>query len=98
MLGGEPGHRLVPAAEVLGRDAGLGLREGDGLPVPVQQQVPAVGGLEVVVEQPEGRRSPVGVAVLGVGQLAGVGAQQVMDGVAARGVLADQVRTGQLGQ
>jgi hypothetical protein len=60
VLGGEPGHRLVVVAEVLGGDARLGLGQGDRLAVAVQQLVGTVGGVEVVVEDPVDRRPPVG--------------------------------------
>ena len=64
----------------------------------IDQRGGGVSGTQVVVERPADRRPPGGVAVEGAGLLGGVGAQQVMEGVTAGGVLGDQVRAGQFGQ
>ena len=51
-----------------------------------------------MIKHPVRGRPPVGVAVVGVGALGSVGAQQVVEGEPARGLLGQQVRPGQLGQ
>jgi len=58
----------------------------------------AVWAVQVVVQRPVGRGAALLVGVDGVGLVGGVGAEQVVEGVPAGGVLADQARPGQLGQ
>jgi hypothetical protein len=50
-----------------------------------------VGGVQVVVEDAPGGSAAFLVGVGGVGELGGVGAEQVVQGVPAGGVLVDQV-------
>ncbi|GAA4201317.1 hypothetical protein GCM10023074_34430 [Microbispora amethystogenes] len=74
VLGGKPGQRLVKAGE--GVDGYPRLRRGQGERIAsrVQQQRRGMSGMQVVVENPEQRRVPIGVAVPAPGQLGGVGA------------------------
>lgn len=64
----------------------------------LQQPGTGVRDVQVVVEQPAHRRAPVGLAVEVVGQLGGIGPQQVVEEVPPRRVLDEQVGPGQLGQ
>jgi hypothetical protein len=98
VLGGEPVEGLLVVCGVFRGDPGLGWGEGDRVPVRGQQQGCGVGGVQVVVEDPVDGGVALGVGVVGVGEVGGVGAQQVVEGVPAGGGLGEQVCPGQLGQ
>ena len=63
-----------------------------------QHEGPCTGGVQVVVEDPDGGGVAFGLRVVIAGLGGGVGAEQVMEGKPARGVLGGQVRAGQLAQ
>jgi hypothetical protein len=66
--------------------------------VRLDQHRRVAGGVQVVVEEAIHGRVPDRLAVVRLGLLSGVGAEQVVEGVAAGRVLGKQVRAGQLGQ
>jgi hypothetical protein len=66
--------------------------------VRVQQPVDRVGGVEVVVQCPVHGGVPLGVGVDEVRLFGRVGAEEVVEGVPAGGVLDDEVGPGQLGE
>jgi hypothetical protein len=57
-----------------------------------------VCGVQVVIQKPVHGRVAVLVEVEGVGEVLGIGAEQVVEDVPAREVFDDQVRIGQFGQ
>src|SRR5262249_52295719 len=91
----EPRERRLFAGEPLGRGTGPGRGYRDRVARREQQQGGGTRGVQVVVEHPVGGRVPL-VTVARV--LGGVRPQQVVYHVPARGVLAQQVRGGQLAQ
>jgi hypothetical protein len=75
-LGGEPVHRLIRPDQLLGQAAGVRRRHGDGLVVRKVDQVRRLpGGVQIVVKQPVGRGLAVRVAVVGAGEVGGIGPQ-----------------------
>jgi hypothetical protein len=95
-LGVEPGHRLVLVRHVGGQHARL--RPGQLQRRPERAE-PVGGrhrGVQVVVQHPAGRGTAADLAAEDVGLLGSVDAQQVVQAVAARIVLGQQVRGGQL--
>lgn len=54
--------------------------------------------MQIVLVQPVHGRPALGLAVLGVRQFGGVGAEQVVEGVPAGDMLVDEVHTRELGQ
>ena len=96
VFGSEPRERLVIRAEVLGGHARLGRRERALIPAGAQHERRRHRGVQVVEPVRDG--TPFGVAVLGGGEFARVGAQQVVIRVPAGHVLGEQVGAGQLGQ
>src|SRR5262249_11421087 len=95
-LRGEPGHGLPMVGEVFGGDPRLGGIEGERVLGRGQQPVGGVGGVQVVVKEAVGGAAALLVGIGGVGQVGGVGTQQVMEGVPAGGVLGEQAGPGQL--
>ena len=98
LFGGEPAQRLLGGG---GRaDDGpwqrrvLGLRGEER----VEQRGGGARGVQPVVEQPAQRGAPGPVVVAVPRLFGGVGPEQVVEGVAAATVLAEQVPAGQLGQ
>ena len=99
VLGVEPGQSLPRHRPMCsGVDAGLGRGQRDRPAGGVQRSATRVRGVQVVVEHPAHGRVPLGLAVGRLGQLGGVGAEQVMAREPAGGVLGQQVRPGQLAQ
>jgi hypothetical protein len=92
----EPGDRGRYVRQRLGVGAGRGRIEPDLRAVRIQDQVGGVGGVQVEVDHAAQRVVPLGVAVVGVGLVGRVGAEQVVEGVPAGGAFADQVRPAQL--
>jgi hypothetical protein len=97
-LSGEPGQGLLVVGEMFRGHPGLGCSEVDRLPARVQQPGTGVRGVQVVVKQPVDGDATLLVEVDAAGKVCGIGAQQVVEAVAAGGGLDDQVRLGQLGQ
>ncbi|MCP9951979.1 hypothetical protein LUX33_28435 [Actinomadura madurae] len=95
-LGRGPGQRLVGCGESGDGHPRAGRAGRHGLDVPVEVPRGGVRGVHVVVDDAVPRGLPVGVD--GLAEFGRVGAQQVVAGVAARGVLGQQVGTGQVGQ
>jgi hypothetical protein len=79
-------------------DAGLRLGQGERVHVRFYQRRRTMSGVQVVVEDAMHCSVAHVLAVARVGLLGGVGTEQVVEGVPARGVLGEQVRAGQLGQ
>ena len=98
MFGLEPGQGLPLGHKVLAGDARLRRGDAQRRMRRIDQHGGGVSGVQVVVQRPADGRPPGGIAVEGAGLLGGVGAQQVMEGVTAGGVLGDQVRAGKFGQ
>ncbi len=96
-LGCEPAQRFALVSEVFRDDARLGWAEDDQVPGQKQQAVGRVRGVQVVVEYPAERGVPVAVGLDTVGEFGGVGAEQVVEGVPAGGVLREQPGADQLG-
>jgi len=98
VLGGEPGKTVVVVGEGFRGHAGVRRRELDRCPGRTEQLGGGVRGVQVVIEEPVQRGPALIVAVMGVGLFAGVGTQQVMQGVSAGCGLGEQVCPGQLDQ
>ena len=62
----------------------------------IEQPRGGMGSVQVMAQCPGEDVAAGGVVIAVGGQFGGVGAQQVMQGVAARGVLGDQLRCGEL--
>jgi len=98
VLGAEPGHRALGRAGLARADPRLSWRHGGRLEVRIDQHRCVPGGVQVVVEEAMHGRVPDLLAVVRLGLLGGIGAEQVVEGVAAGRLLGEQVRAGQLGQ
>lgn len=93
----QPGARRRRIAQWWGLGGWCGYRR-QGQALGREQHAHRPGGaVQVVVEQ-AGERGPLALAVMGGGEGAGVGAQQVVHAVAAASCRLDQVRAGQAGQ
>jgi len=85
-FGGEPGRGLLMVGGLFRGDSGLGRCEIERVAGRVQQPFRGVRAVQVVVEHPVGGGVPLLLRIGGVGQVGGVGAQQVVEGVPAGGV------------
>jgi hypothetical protein len=94
VLGLKPGYCLLVVGGPLGGGAGPGRGQDDRLMRRFQHEGPCTGGVQVVVEDPDGGGVAFGLRVVIAGLGGGVGAEQVMEGKPARGVLGGQVRAG----
>jgi len=70
----------------------------DGLHAEMQVDGGGQRGVQIVVEQPVQRGTPLGLRIVDVGLFGRVGTEQVVEGEPPRGKLVYQVRPGQFGQ
>jgi hypothetical protein len=98
MFGFEPGQGLPLADQVLARDARFRWGDTHRRARRIDQHSSGISGMQVMLQHPANAGPPGGIAVKCVSLLGGVGAQQVMAGIAAGGVLGDQVSADELRQ
>jgi hypothetical protein len=98
VLGLEPGQCLPVVGVPLGSGARPGRGQGDRLMRRVQHEGARTGGVQVMVKGPASGGFALGITVGVAGLGGGVGTQQVVEGIPARGVLADQVGPGELAE
>src|SRR5262249_23186955 len=91
VFGGQPCHRLLVVGEMFGGDGGIGWGEGEGDRVALRVQEPGGGvrGVHAVFQQPADRSVTLVGSVASVGEVGGVGTQQVVEGVPAGGVFGE---------
>jgi len=92
----KPDQRLPIIREVFRYHPKLRGGQGESIAGWMQKQGRAVRGVQVVVQYPVHGRASLGVTIHGVGVVDSVGAQQVMEGEPAWGMLGDHPRVGQL--
>ena len=97
LVGREPFESVLPVAELLTDDAALRPGEGDRFPRRFQQACGQVSGVQVVVEEPVGGGVSLIQGLFGVGEVDGVGAEQVVQAVSAGCGFVEQVRSRQFG-
>ena len=81
----EPGHRLLRRGGLARDDPGLGRAQRERVEVRLHQHRGLAGGVQVVVEDAAHGRVAGVLAVVRQGLLGGVGTEQVVEGVPARG-------------
>lgn len=86
------------AGQLWRRDVRPGGLQRERIPARIKQPVGGVGGVQIVVEHAMRRGLALLAGFLDLGQVCGIGAQQVVQGVSVRCGLRDEVRPGQLGE
>ena len=89
-LSGEPAQRLGVIVDLFGGYPCSGRSERDRVAGRVWQLLGAMGGVQVVVQDAAGSSMALLVGVDGIGELCGVLAQQVVEGIAAGGEFGEQ--------